>query len=394
MRIVLWLNCLVALAWLLRVLTWRRLLKRVPDISGGVFTEANGENRSPILPLLSVIVPARNEAESIAATLDSLLNSTDINLEIIAVDDRSQDETGAIMDRIAARVQAEGKSLHVLHVTELAPGWLGKTHAMSMAAGCARGEWLLFTDGDVLFRKDALRLALAFAISTAADHFVLMPTLILKSQGERMMVAFLHVITLWVFGPWRVPDARSRRTAVGVGAFNMIRREVYDSLGGWESLRMEVIEDLGLGMLVKRRGFAQRIAFGRDLINVRWAQGAFGVVGNLTKNLFAGFRFRPELLLAFLPVFILFTLFPLIAWLAGPLSCVATSVMLAAVWLAYHRQAQYQPFSAWEMVLFPAAGGLMVYALFRSMLTALWQGGICWRGTFYPLSELRRQRKT
>ncbi len=388
-RIVLWANWLVALAWLLRVLSWRRLIRRVPHL-----TERGRQAGSPVLPQLTVVVPARNEAAGIAATLDSLLHAEGVSLQIIAVDDRSQDETGAIMDRIAARAGAEGRSLSVLHITELPAGWLGKTHAMAVGSRHAHSEWLLFTDGDVLFRRDALCLALEFAVSSGADHFVLMPTVTLKTRGERMMLAFIHVMVIWALRLWRVPDAQARQDTIGLGAFNLIRREVYDDLGGWESLRMEVVEDLALGRLVKRRGFAQRVAFGPGLISVRWAQGALGVVENLSKNLFAIFRFRTALLLGFVPVFIMFTLFPLIAWLAGAASCAATCITLTALWLAYRSQARYQPFHAREMILFPVASALMLYALLRSMLLALWRGGVSWRGTFYSLSELRRQRRS
>lgn len=388
-RIVLWLNWLVAAAWLLRVLTWRRLLRRVPDLL------LRGEQPSSHpLPCLTVIVPARNEAASIAATLESLVNSQGVRLEILAVDDRSEDRTGAIMDETARRLAplaCQGTTLRVLHIAELPSGWLGKTHAMALAARQTAGEWLLFTDGDVLFHPDALRRALEFAVTDHADHFVLMPTLLMESWGERMMLSFLNVVTVWAVRLWRVPDPRSLRDAVGVGAFNLIRREVYDALGGWEAFRMEVVEDLALGLAVKKRGFAQRVAFGRGLIRVRWAEGAFGVMGNLSKNLFAFFRYRPELLLSFLPVFALFTLFPLAAAAAGPAALAASCITVFAIWLDYLRQAKYQPFSAWQTLLYPAASALMLYTMFRSMAVVLWRGGVCWRGTFYPLNDLRRQ---
>jgi cellulose synthase/poly-beta-1,6-N-acetylglucosamine synthase-like glycosyltransferase len=138
-------------------------------------------------------------------------------------------------------------------LAELPPGWLGKTHAMALGARHATGEWLLFTDGDVLFHRDALRRALEYATHSGADHMVLLPTILLRSFGERMMVAFLQVLSVWPLRLWRVPDPRAQRDAIGVGAFNMIRREVYDAVGGWEALRMEVIEDLALGRRVKAK---------------------------------------------------------------------------------------------------------------------------------------------
>lgn len=207
------------------------------------------------------------------------------------------------------------------------------------------------------------------------------------------MTAFLQVMTLWAVRMWKLPDPKARRDVLGVGAFNLIRREVYEAIGGWEAFRMEVVEDLALGIAVKHRGFVQRAALGRDLVSVRWLEGLFGVVDNLAKNLFAFFRFRPELLLAFLPLFALATLFPFAAAFAGAASALATAIMLLAVGLAYQRQGRYQHFGPRQMVFFPAASLLMLYTMVRSMTVVLWKGGITWRGTFYPLSELRARGK-
>jgi glycosyltransferase involved in cell wall biosynthesis len=390
--VVLVLDWLIALAWLLQVLVWRHMLQHVPDL-----TRTTCDRPSQALPRLSVIVPARNEAEGIAATLHSLLAVDGVALQIIAVDDRSTDETGAIMDgvagSVAAREAAPQKMLQILHVTELPPGWLGKTHAMALGTRHATGDWLLFTDGDVLFHRDALRRALEYATQNGADHMVLLPTILLQSFGERMMVAFLQVLSVWPLRLWRVPDPRARRDAIGVGAFNMIRREVYDAMGGWEALRMEVLEDLALGRRVKQSGFAQRAALGLDLVRVRWARGAFGVVDNLTKNLFALCHFRPELLLGLVCGLTVFTLFPLATCLAGPAMWWPAGVLLLAFFLAYQRAGKYHHFSAAQMVMFPVASVLLLYALLRSMFLALWRGGISWRGTFYSLRELRQRAK-
>jgi hypothetical protein len=218
---------------------------------------------------------------------------------------------------------------------------------------------------------------------------VLLPTVLLCSRGERMMISFLQVLSIWAVRPWRVPDPEAKRDSVGVGAFNMIRRKVYDGMGGWDGLRMEVLEDLTLGRRVKQKGYAQRVALGVDMVNVRWARGAFGVVDNLTKNLFALFRFRPEVVFAVASGISLFTLFPLLACLAGPALWWPTGIMLIALLLAYEQIGRYQHFSAAQMLLFPAAAVLLLYAMLRSMLLAIWRGGIVWRGTFYSLHDLR-----
>ena len=134
-------------------------------------------------------------------------------MQIVAVDDRSTDQTGAVMEAMAqGREDAAGRSIgfRSCTLTELPPGWLGKTHAMSLAAQQATGEWLLFTDADVVFHPDALRRALAYAIWSNADHMVLLPTLLMRGWGERMMISFLQVLSIWAVRPWRVPDPHSQ----------------------------------------------------------------------------------------------------------------------------------------------------------------------------------------
>jgi cellulose synthase/poly-beta-1,6-N-acetylglucosamine synthase-like glycosyltransferase len=364
------LGWLIAVAWLLRVLEWRWRLRDVPDLTKAAFEVPGGP-----LPRLSVIVPARNEEANIAATLRSLIASEGVDLQIIAVDDRSNDQTGKAMDALS-------RCAVVLHVEELPPGWLGKTHAMALGAELATGEWLLFTDADVLFHPDALRRALQFAVSSGADHAVLLPTVLLQSWGERMTIAFLQVLSIWGLRVWRVPDPRAKRDAIGVGAFNLIRRDVYDALGGWEAFRMEVLEDLTLGRRVKEKGYAQRVALGLDLVSVRWAKGAFGVVDNLTKNLFALCGFRPERALGLVAGIALFTWFPLFAGWPALLLCVTLI-------LAYQKAGKYHHFTAAQAPVFPIASLLLQYALLRSMFRALRSGGVTWRGTFYSLKDLR-----
>ena len=181
--------------------------------------------------------------------------------------------------------------LRVVHHTELPPGWLGKTHAMWTAANQATGDWLLFTDADVLFKPDSLRRALAYAESEPADHLVMFPRMIMKRPGEYMMIAFFQTMFMFGHRPWKVADP-STDDHMGVGAFNLVRRRVYDAVGTYEALRMEVLDDMKLGKVVKKAGFAQRNVFGGDLISIRWAKGAMGVVNNLTKNFFAVLSFQ------------------------------------------------------------------------------------------------------
>ena len=295
-------------------------------------------------PHLTVIVPACNEEESIQETLRSLLASTGLRLQIIAVDDRSTDRTGERMEAVANEILARDSlhSLQVIHLTELPAGWLGKPHAMALAAREAKSPWLLFTDGDAVFQPRALELALRFAVEQSSDHLVLAPTLLLHSVAEAAVYGAFLTAGLWVSRLWKVADARAP-DFVGTGAFNLVRREAYEHLGGFEALRMEVIEDARLGWRFKRAGFRQRVAVGPGLVKLRWIFGAFGIVVNLEKNGFASFRYRPGVALLACVGLTVQVFWPLAALATGGWASVAgllIYVSIALVYAASHRIAQ------------------------------------------------------
>jgi cellulose synthase/poly-beta-1,6-N-acetylglucosamine synthase-like glycosyltransferase len=380
-------NWAIAAGWVWRTATALRCLPRIPNLTEDRFL-APLELKAG-LPELTVIVPARNEAAAIESTLGSLLAQT-IPLRVIAVDDRSSDGTGEIMDRVAARPLPEGKQLTVIHVRELPDGWLGKNHALALAARQATTPWMLFTDGDVQFAPDSLERAVHYAESAGAGHFVMLPTPILHTRGERMMMSFLQVVVVVAASLWRIPDPKAKRESIGVGAFNLIRREVYDGVGGFEALRMEVLEDVRLGYTVKRKGYRQGVAFGPGLARVHWAPGAMGIVSNLTKNAFAVFQFRVPLLLGACVMLTVMCLAPVAGWFGSDSCRLACAVVLAMQLVMYSYYRRFSHFSRWYALTYPVAGMMFVYSLLRSVWTTLWQGGVIWRGTFYPLRELRR----
>src|ERR1700733_6339328 len=205
------LNWVIAFLWLWRARVALRNLPTLPNLLDEAYAVPQPKEGQP---LISVIVPARDEAQAIEQTLRSLLAQQGISIEILAVNDRSTDDTGPIMDRVAAEARAQGRSISVIHITELPEGWMGKTHAMALAARQACAPWLLFTDGDILFREDALLRALNYAESAAADHFVIFPTMILKTFGERMMIALFQALAAIASRPWRIADSAARRESI------------------------------------------------------------------------------------------------------------------------------------------------------------------------------------
>jgi glycosyltransferase involved in cell wall biosynthesis len=384
---------LLALAWFSRIVDAAIGMPSVADISTPAWDRNPSGN-----PRVSIIVPARNEEEDIEQSLSALLALDYDNYEVIAVNDRSTDRTGEIMERMAQNPHPLAKSarrmghpvLRVIHHRDLPAGWLGKTHAMWTATNEATGDWLLFTDADVLFKPESVRRALAYAEAERADHAVVFPHMIMKRPGEYMMIAFFQ--TMFVFGhrPWKVADPKTK-DHMGVGAFNLIRRSAYESVGTYEALRMEVLDDMKLGKVVKNAGFAQRNVFGADLISIRWAHGARGVVNNLTKNFFAvvSFQWWRTLISAFGLAFL--NLMPFVGVLvAHGWARLPYAVALASMFLIYLGMSWRSKVPAYYFALHPVSTALFIYTLLRSMCLTLWNDGIVWRGTKYPLEELRK----
>jgi glycosyltransferase involved in cell wall biosynthesis len=388
-------GAILGLAWFSRIVDAALGMPSVADVSRPEW------NRNPVLPSgdprVSVIVPARNEEETIEQALRTLLALDYDNYEVIAVNDRSTDRTGEIMERVsqdphpvAQDATRMGHPLRVIHHSELPPGWLGKTHAMWTAANQASGEWLLFTDADVMFKPDSLRRALAYAEAEPADHVVLFPRMIMKRPGEYMMIAFFQTMFMFGHRPWKVADP-STDDHMGVGAFNLVRRRVYDAVGSFEALRMEVLDDMKLGKVVKNAGFAQRNVFGGDLISIRWGHGAFGIVNNLTKNFFAVLSFQSwrTLLSAFGLAFI--NLGPFLGiWLAHGWERLPFAIALGSLLMIYVGMSWRSSVPPYYFLLHPFSTALFIYTLLRSMSMTLWNDGIVWRGTKYPLEELRK----
>jgi glycosyltransferase involved in cell wall biosynthesis len=369
---------LVALTWLYRVASGVRGLPTIQNLLLPAYdADPTGE------PSITVIVPARNEAEGVRACLESLLAQDYRNLKIIAVDDRSTDATGAMMDSLVC------ERLQVLHITELPPEWLGKTHAMARAADIASSDFLLFTDADILFRSDAIRRALVSAVATHADHLVVAPTTTIRRWDEAALLAFFQMFGLWAARPWKVSDPEAVRDAIGIGAFNLLRASAYREIGGFAALRMEIVEDLGIAQRIKIAGLAQRFVFGRGLVNVHWAAGVNGLVNVMTKNIFSAFRFHISLLLAGCAWLTLFCVMPFVAVWSAPFT-IPAGLVIACIGLTYILLSPLSGLSAWNALLAPFAAALFIYALLRSMVVTMAHGGVTWRGTFYPLAELRR----
>jgi hypothetical protein len=342
----------------------------------------------PVWPRVSVIVPCRNEAAGVVAAVSSLFAQDYPDLEIVAVNDRSDDETGALLDGLAE----QDARLTVLHIRTLPAGWLGKIHAVHEGARRATGEWLLFTDGDVVFAPDALQRSVAFATAHGLGHFVALPKFVADGFLERAFLATFALTLSAKLDPSKLSVLRSR-AFVGVGAFGLVHRDAYARIGGHERLAYEVADDLKLGLLLRRRGVAQGCLDADGLVSVRWQNGLLATLRGLEKNAFAGCEWRGSLavlavllvlastVLPYLPLVL-----PLAAW-THPLAVIAAGLPLLAVGLSARRVSGG---SGLEGCLAPLAALALAGVIAWSTVLTLARGGILWRGTFYPLNELRR----
>jgi hypothetical protein len=374
------LSGLIALFWLTHGLRVAYGAIRLPWVKD--FTPAADDDCPPI----SILFAARDEEEKLPAALATLMEIDYPRLEVIAVDDRSQDATGRILDEFAAA----HPGLRVVHVTELPPGWLGKPHALQKAYEASSGEWLLFTDADVRFKADLLRRAIAMVKTGNLDHLTLLCDVEMIGFWETVLITFFGLGFHLGTEPGRVSDARSSRY-VGVGAFQLLRRSAYEASGTHRRLAMEVVDDMKLGKIVKQAGFRSCCGVAQDFVAVRWHAGVGNLVRGVTKNFFAGAGYSLGLVVVQLAGLMMMNVLPFVGvvfahgWIR--LFC-AIAVVIAVCFQA--GVAIVMRVSPLYALTHPLGGLLFCYMLLRSTVVTLWQGGIIWRDTFYPLEELKR----
>jgi glycosyltransferase involved in cell wall biosynthesis len=343
--------------------------------------------------LVSAIVPVRNEASRIEEAVRRLLDQrgAGLRVEVIVVDDRSSDGTGEILDRL----QQEHEELTVLHVEELPPGWLGKCHACHLGEGQAKGDWLLFMDADSHLGPDVVARAVQVARQQEASHFCLAPgfrdcTLAAKVTLVLASLPLVHA-ALGMNRDWRF-------VAFGIGAFNMVRRTALEQLGGYQALRMEVVDDVGLGAGIKRLGGRSRIYTAFQDLEVHWGHTVANFVHVIEKNHFAVLGYRTALALTapsfLLLIWIVAVLGPFVVGsFSGSFAGWYAGVGLFSLAVPSALLARRHGWSAWIALLVPLFVPVVLWAMANSAFTTLRQGGVRWRDTFYPLTALRAARR-
>ena len=385
MEIALQLVCIpFCAAWLVGLGYLMRSLKRLPVVRRQVTPEPKN------WPRLSVIIPACNEAVHLESAVATLTGQDYPELEIILVDDRSSDGTGGVIDSLADR----DSRVRAVHVTMLPEGWLGKVHALQRGVEEARGEWFLFTDADIHFSPGVLRRAIAFVLHEGADHLALIPRAIQSGFWLEVAVRAFGLLFLLTT---RAADVNrpGSRAFVGIGAFNLVNARMFRRTPGFQWLRLEAGDDVGLGMMVKLAGGASRIAIAYEDLSVRWYESVPAMFKGLEKNLFGpGSHYRWWLML--LQVGILWALVaaPVIAFVFGIVQASAPLWMAGAAAVAMHLIFSLffyydSPVEIPSLLFLPAGLVLISLMMLRAGFQCIRNNGIDWRGTHYALVQLR-----
>lgn len=370
------------------ILTWIFIIREVWSFQRitKFLLKTKGELKD--VPKVSVIVPAKDEEASIRKCLDSLAGQAYKNFECILVDDRSKDSTGAIMEEFAEK----HSHFKMISIRELPEGWLGKNHALQKGAELSSGEYLLFTDGDVIFEKEAVLKSIRICVKNNLDHLTLLP----KFNSRDWFFSALNVFYITVLISYLRPSTigKAKRYHAGFGAFNMVKGSVYQSIGAHNKLRMEVLDDVMLGKLISVSGFSCAMAYGKGLVSLTWYANAKKMILGFEKNGFAAMEYSvflsvllgvSMLYFYFLPFVLIFFLPPFLQ-----MGLILYFSLMLRVFFEMTKWLDYNPFVS---LLAPFLAWIPYFAQVRSAFLNLTRGKVIWRETAYSLEELKSHRK-
>ena len=344
-------------------------------------------------PLISICIPARNEENNIRHCVESALAQNYPNIEVIVLDDRSTDST---LTQLAEIASLDSRLLPVSG-TDLPEGWAGKPFALFQASAVARGEWLCFVDADTFLAPQAISSCYSKAIETKADMFTTMNKQILGSFWEKVVMPLVMTALSVGFSPRKVNDPNTR-DAIANGQFIMIRRSVYDAIGGHEKVKDQIVEDKAISEQVKWNGHRLVVADGSQVISTRMYTSLPSMWEGWTKNIYLGLSDHPSMLLLgafgatlsviaalFLPLWTLLGanwLFNGGTWLA---IAVIVQSLLVWGWLIYFRAqvARKMNISAWYALTTPLGAGVFAAMMLTSAWKVLSGQGVTWRGRKY-----------
>jgi cellulose synthase/poly-beta-1,6-N-acetylglucosamine synthase-like glycosyltransferase len=339
-------------------------------------------------PSISIIVSALNEESEIKHALTSMLNLNYPKLEVIALNDRSSDKTPDILEDL----KKSYSNLQVHHITHLPEAWFGKNHALHIGSQYANGEWLLFTDADVIMKPDTLIKAMSYVLEHKLDHLTICEHHLRRTYWLNILFLAHYLTYTMAFKPWRIRYPWSKKS-LGHGAFNLINKKVYEKIGGHRAIAMECLDDLKLGALIKRKGYAQDTVNGRDYIEREWYNSLQNMIQGLKKNSFAFFDYQFVRVIGGTLLALTFFIWPWFACLffSGYLRDLNIANICLTLWISAYVAKQFRLKKRYAL-FYPLSISILVYTIWNSAISTHMKKGVVWRGTHYPLKELQNKK--
>ena len=330
-------------------------------------------------PLVTVIIPARDEAHIIERTVRAFLAQTYANIEVIVVNDRSTDATGDIVRSIY------DDRLTVIDGVEPPPGWLGKPWALHQGSRAARGELLLFVDADLIYAPPAIGAAVTYLQARGVALLSLFPRLEMRGFGEIASMPMMPMAFHTFLPTWISNRTRFERLALGGGTGNLVVREVYETIGGHEQLSDAVVDDIALARLVRRHGGRTEIVRAEELVSLRMYHGLREVVDGFTKNTFSALG--RNYVAGFLVVAgcVIFHILPYALALTGDRYAIITIVIISITRVILFRSLRYRLDAA--LFLHPVMAAIWTWIFIRSIWITGIRRKLLWRGRTYDARE-------
>ncbi|MEC2072773.1 glycosyltransferase family 2 protein [Alkalihalophilus marmarensis] len=379
---IMWLLLFTCLFWLIILIDaaiGMRKIDRLEDVSAEMFDDA---------PLISIIIAARNEETGISASLYSQLIQSYPALEWIVVNDRSNDRT---REHIESSRKKDAR-ITPIHINELPQGWLGKNHALYQGYKKAKGDYLLFTDADIIYQPDTIEKAMNYVKKNDIDHLTLAPNMNVKRFWPKAFISFFLFGFSFFKRPW-MANVDSSKSGIGIGAFNLVSKEAYESIGGHQAIKERPEDDLMLGVLLKQKGYKQRMVTALNHLEVEWYATLKEAFVGLEKNTLAGLYYRYSMVaLAVSGVFITHVLPFLTLFLNSELVRMLSILSIVLISGVYMQTVHKMTKGALKSLpVLPVTALLFIYCIARAAFLTAYRGGIVWRGTFYSIKELRQK---
>ena len=340
-------------------------------------------------PLMSILIPARNEEENIKRCIISLTKQDYKNIEILVLDDNSTDDTV----RIVLELSQKDPRIKLYSGGPLKKGWLGKSYACWQLSKHARGDYLIFTDADTLHFPNSISGAVACLLRYNLDALSVFPKEIMVTFHERMMVPFGHYIILSLMPLYLIRKIKTALFCTAIGQFMLFKKEVYKKIGGHKSIKGKMLEDIKISKRVKSFGYKFMIFDGRSNVYCRMYRNFRGIVEGYSKVLFAVFDYKIYMIsIAIILVAAIF-LFPFLMLPIGilfdwPLVLIELIILQIIIILITKMILSLRfKCKAVDIILHPISIVYLILIAINSVLNTKIGMGVYWKGRIYDVSK-------